>query len=429
MSSARVIPHAKPKVIKCTACTRANAGAKAATAAVACIACGAYLCDKCDAKAHADAKSHVRYPVSQLKSYIDFNAPVKAGESAPRSHLGSPGVAANMLFDGCATPYHTFWRSVKVFANAPCLGARTFVPATGAPGPYKWESYKEVGARVLNLANALKSAGLETKCRVGLYSQNRPEWIIGEQACYANNFITVPLYDTLGPEAAEQIIQQATVSAVICSQEKVPSLIEIASRQPHLTLLIVMPPQPFEAKPAPIKPSKVPQPPTLRIVNMRDAEKSGAATVASFKPTMPAAGDVATFCYTSGTTGMPKGAMLSHSNIINDMAAVAAHGDQVVVQDNESHCSFLPLAHMFERLTMTNILAHGGMTGFSRGNPLLLLEDVELVRPTTFAGVPRLYNRQSTPATSGLFALYLRRNCDFVCQSSRVVSSERTLCA
>lgn len=86
--------------------------------------------------------------------------------------------------------------------------------------------------------------------------------------------------------------------------------------------------------------------------------------------------------------------MVTHGNILNDMAAVAAHGEQVVVQENESHCSFLPLAHMFERLTMTNIIAHGGMTGFSRGNPLLLLEDVELVQPTTFAGVPRLYNRQ-----------------------------------
>jgi long-chain acyl-CoA synthetase len=241
--------------------------------------------------------------VKQLKAYIDFNVPVKEGESAPRSHLGTLGVAQDIPFDGCRTPYATFWRSVRIFGNMPMLGARTLVASTGAVGPFKFESYREVGTRVQNLAAALQAMGLQPKDRVGLYSQNRPEWIIGEQACYANNLVTVPLYDTLGPEAAELIVQQATVSAVICSQEKVASLVEIAAKFPCLTTIIVMPPQPFEAKPAPPKQPKVPQPPTLRIITLKDAEALGAQTAKQFKHTVPGPQDVATFCYTSGTTG------------------------------------------------------------------------------------------------------------------------------
>jgi long-chain acyl-CoA synthetase len=95
----------------------------------------------------------------------------------------------------------------------------------------------------------------------------------------------------------------------------------------------------------------------------------------------------------SGTTGAPKGAMLTHGNLIADMVGVLAHADANVIQAHERHISYLPLAHMFERLTVTSLLAYGGSVGFSRGNPLLLLEDIELLKPTTFAGVPRLYNR------------------------------------
>jgi len=85
--------------------------------------------------------------------------------------------------------------------------------------------------------------------------------------------------------------------------------------------------------------------------------------------------------------------MLKHSAVLNDVTAVSAHASSLLIQERERHISYLPLAHMFERLVLSSIVAYGGCVGFSRGNPLLLLEDVEALRPTTFAGVPRLYNR------------------------------------
>lgn len=136
----------------------------------------------------------VRYPVSQLKSFIDFSQPPQAGESAPRSHLGSQGVALNTPFGDCTTLYATFWRAVRLNPDEPMLGARTFDATLNKVGAFHFQSYKDVAVRVNNLGAALRALGLEAKARVGLYAANRPEWVIGEQACFANNLITVPLF-------------------------------------------------------------------------------------------------------------------------------------------------------------------------------------------------------------------------------------------
>ena len=96
-------------------------------------------------------------------------------------------------------------------------------------------------------------------------------------------------------------MKQATLQAVICSADKVPSLVEIAARHPCLAVVIVMPPQPFEAKAPAVRAAQVPQPASLRILTLADAEQLGAQTAAAFKHTVPAPDDFCTFCYTSGT--------------------------------------------------------------------------------------------------------------------------------
>jgi len=406
MTQQRLVPYAAPQPIRCSKCNSVSAvasGKAPPRASVACLLCSAYLCPRCDHHQHAqpDNKKHVRYPVAALKSYIDFNA-AKPGESAPRSHLGGQGQALNLTIDGAETPYHTWQRAVRLYPDQPCLGAR-HMDKMGKVGPYKYDSYKAVNDRVLHLACGLRGLNLASGARIGLYSVNRPEWVIGELACFTNNFVTVPLYDTLGPEAAEQIISQATLSAVICSADKVASLVSIASKHPCLTTIIVMPPQPFEAAsasagagrstPTQFVPPSVQLPSHLRIMEMRELEVEGAKGVRTFQPNPPKGSDYATFCYTSGTTGMPKGAMLTHTNFVADMAAVFAHSEKNIINQGEVHISYLPLAHVFERIVLTNVLAAGGAIAFSRGNTLLLLEDIEMARPTIFVGVPRLYNR------------------------------------
>eukprot|EP00908_Phaeocystis_cordata_P013993 Transcript_25102.p1 GENE.Transcript_25102~~Transcript_25102.p1 ORF type:complete len:624 (-),score=271.51 Transcript_25102:79-1950(-) len=111
----------------------------------------------------------------------------------------------------------------------------------------------------------------------------------------------------------------------------------------------------------------------------------------------PGAADIALLCYTSGTTGDPKGAMLSHGNVISATAMQSfpyAPGKFLINEDvQEVHLSYLPLAHIFETVVMNSMLSLGGAVGFYQGDTLKILDDLQALRPTVFVSVPRLYNR------------------------------------
>ena len=98
-----------------------------------------------------------------------------------------------------------------------------------------------------------------------------------------------------------------------------------------------------------------------------------------------------TFSYTSGTTGNPKGALLTHGNFIATIATQDLSGVRMLPTD--VHLSYLPLPHVMERLAISLITYGGGCVGFYRGDPLLLKDDLALLRPTIFISVPRLYNK------------------------------------
>ena len=107
------------------------------------------------------------------------------------------------------------------------------------------------------------------------------------------------------------------------------------------------------------------------------------------EPTLPGPDDIATICYTSGTTNVPKGALLSHYNLVS--AAIAFFegsdlGDDTII-------SYLPLAHIYERINELMVLYGGCAIGYFTGDPLRLLEDIQTLKPTLFPSVPRVLNR------------------------------------
>ncbi|XP_014870225.1 long-chain-fatty-acid--CoA ligase 5-like [Poecilia latipinna] len=119
-------------------------------------------------------------------------------------------------YNDAKTLYEVFQRGIKVSGNGPCLGYRK-------PGkPYQWLKYKQVSDRAQYLGSGLLHKGLKPNSDtfIGIFAQNRPEWIIGEMACYTYSMVVVPLYDTLGPEALVFIINQAGISMVLCDNQK-----------------------------------------------------------------------------------------------------------------------------------------------------------------------------------------------------------------
>lgn len=79
---------------------------------------------------------------------------------------------------------------------------------------------------------------LPARENVALYSVNRPEWVIAEQACFMYNYCTVPLYDTLGTDAIEFILTQCECKVLFCSQDKVTTLLQLADKLPLLKTVV-----------------------------------------------------------------------------------------------------------------------------------------------------------------------------------------------
>ena len=107
--------------------------------------------------------------------------------------------------------------------------------------------------------------------------------------------------------------------------------------------------------------------------------------------TPPAPADYAVICYTSGTTGMPKGAILTHGNMVADSSNAVWGGLNISAAD--VHLSYLPMAHVFEQLVSNALAMVGASIGFYQGDTLKILDDIGALRPTIFPSVPRLFNR------------------------------------
>jgi long-chain acyl-CoA synthetase len=132
----------------------------------------------------------------------------------------------------------------------------------------------------------------------------------------------------------------------------------------------------------------------IQVYSITDIEAIGSGKLHEANP--PSQDDVATICYTSGTTGLPKGVVLTHTNILSFAASafqLMSAGKVYQFTKQDSYLSYLPLAHIFERCVMATLIYAGAQIGFYQGDTLKLLDDVAELKPTIFASVPRLYNR------------------------------------
>ncbi|KAM8940365.1 long-chain-fatty-acid--CoA ligase 1 isoform 2-T2 [Pelodytes ibericus] len=309
---------------------------------------------------------------------------VQGSEGARRSTLVQSDEVVIYYYDDVRTIYEVFQRGMQVSNNGPCLGHRK------PNQPYEWISYKQVSERAEYVGSALLHRGFKPSPEqfVGIFSQNRPEWIIAELGCYTYSMVAVPLYDTLGAEAITYIINKADISLVICdTPDKAKLLLSNVEKgdTPILKTVVLMEPFDDDLKERGKKCG-------VELVSLKEIEAKGKAHREKPKPPQPE--DLAVVCFTSGTTGNPKGAMLSHKNIVSNSAGFLKVTEDLVFPSNEDVLiSFLPLAHMFERVVECVVLCHGARIGFFQGDIRLLMDDLKVLQPTIFPVVPRLLNR------------------------------------
>jgi long-chain acyl-CoA synthetase len=253
---------------------------------------------------------------------------------------------------------------------------RQFEAATQTWVSYSWA---DMEARVLRWRAALTSQALPSGARIGVLVPNSVEHVCMDQAALASGFVPVPLHVIDNPESLAYVIADSGASLLLVeSLERWRGLAPFQSRFPNLQRVVYLPGTDNVAA------SGI----ALSIDEWlaRAGRPSG-----EIDRSTPIAPDVlAAIVYTSGTTGRPKGVMLSHRNIVSNvnsiMAAMPVHEDDVFL-------SFLPLSHTLERTVGYYLpIAAGASVAFARSIPLLM-QDLAAIKPTVLVSVPRIYER------------------------------------
>ncbi|CAK9163063.1 unnamed protein product [Ilex paraguariensis] len=287
--------------------------------------------------------------------------------------------------EGLDSCWDIFRISVERYPNNPMLGQREVV--NGKPGKYVWITYKEVYDIVMKVGNSIRSCGVEEGVRCGIYGANCAEWIMSMEACNAHGLFCVPLYDTLGAGAVEFIISHAEVTIAFVEEKKIPELLKtFPNTTKYLRTIVsfgkVTPEQSEEVEKF-----------GLVIYSWDDFLLLGENK--HFDLPVKKKSDICTIMYTSGTTGEPKGVMVSNNSIVTLIAGVKrlleSVGEALTVKD--VYLSYLPLAHIFDRVIEECFINHGASIGFWRGDVKLLVEDIAELKPTVFCAVPRVLDR------------------------------------
>ena len=257
----------------------------------------------------------------------------------------------------------------------------------GVAKHYIWESYNKVQKRVNNFGSGLRKLGLNPKEPLGFFSINSPEYMMGLLSCYQYNFITVPLYDTLGDEAIEYIINQTEMKYCLATATKGQALLKMKGKLSTLQTIIIL--GDYNQELADLANNL-----NVKLTKFTEVENDGSKEPVEAEN--PKSDDIATICYTSGTTGSPKGVVLTHKNLMAVVASIkflSDKGKMFVSSPKEVHISYLPLAHVLELSTASTMVYGGSAIGFYQGDTLKLLDDIGELKPTVFISVPRLLNR------------------------------------
>uniref|UniRef100_A0A0K0CUC8 long-chain-fatty-acid--CoA ligase n=1 Tax=Angiostrongylus cantonensis TaxID=6313 RepID=A0A0K0CUC8_ANGCA len=323
------------------------------------------------------------------------------------------------------------WRHVvEIFDEAPALGTRQLLRVHEEKtdigrvfekwemGEYEWMSYREVEAKVANVAASLKDLAKGNDVKVVIFAETRAHWLITALSCFRANLPIVTVYATLGEEAIAHAINETESSILVTSAELLGKIGTLGKRCPTLRTIIFFPLVNKNAAAPDLSLFKyvlfiivikfeisfffchrfsLHRDQFEHVLSFADVENKANTTI---KESTAEAEDLALIMYTSGTTGPPKGVILLHKNIV---AAICGQGNGVgIISDKDTYIGYLPLAHILELDAELTALCYGCKIGYS--SPLTLHDraskikpgtygDCHALQPTLMAAVPTIMDR------------------------------------
>jgi long-chain acyl-CoA synthetase len=249
----------------------------------------------------------------------------------------------------------------------------------------KWKSlsWSKFSQSIMKTAWAMAELGINELDRIGVCSQNMPQYLMTDFAAYANRAILVPVYATSSPSQIEYIVNDAHVHVLFVGEQfQYNNAYKVQQESQVLKKLIVFDP-------------KVKfHPNDTTSVRFDDFIASGENSEAEVKVSVRMKGlcenDTACIIYTSGTTGEPKGVVIQHASFIE---ACRIHDIRLpMVSDKDVSMNFLPLAHIFER-AWTAYALHVGMTIVINQDAKEIQKSIKQIHPTIMCSVPRFWEK------------------------------------
>ena len=270
---------------------------------------------------------------------------------------------------------------VDKFGDRPALWAKD------QSGDFVPTSFHDMWERVRAIGTGLLELGVARDQHIGLMSDNRMEWFLLDQAILSIGAVDVPRGSDSTPEEMAYILNHADCELSIAENLfQAEKILSQRSAIPRLETLIVIDDGDL--------PKDMGKAQKVRVLGFADIEKKGNELLSKGDTRFDGeferggADDLATFLYTSGTTGEPKGVMLTHRNFLFQMNGIK---DKLFLTETDIFLSVLPVWHSFERAVEYICLDYGSSLAYSKPIGQIMLADMAQIRPTWMTSVPRIW--------------------------------------